>query len=73
MNVLADLVSRLAYPEFARKAVTELTEFQLCCTDELMGFCRSVVGDIGEENFKVQEESGHYVNVEDKKKSVEVL
>lgn len=43
-NVQADLVSRLAYPAYAKVGLSELPLCNLCCMDLLLNICRSVVG-----------------------------
>lgn len=56
-NCTADLVSRLAYAEYAKEGITRLTEYGLCCTENLLNYWRFVVGGIEEKDHQLQEES----------------
>lgn len=53
-NVQADLVSRLAYPEYARSGLVELPKYEICCIESLLNICRDVVGASEEESEEIQ-------------------
>lgn len=49
-NVLADLLSRICYPEYAKKMILFLNDNDICCKDRLVNACRSITGSFEEES-----------------------
>lgn len=52
-NVVADVLSRLKYPEYASKVEEVLCGFDFCCKNELLSYSRSVAEKSQEESCEV--------------------